>query len=897
MNMEELLNDLSTFYSANNLERFIERHQPNAETISDLKDYSASFYTTDPEHALQIATMAYQLSQHLSPFASAHGSWAMANALIYTHRFHEADKHFTETRNGFLSVGETLQAARASVGKVGILACVGKCREALELAQEIEPILGKASEQNSEDSVRLGNLLMNKGVAHELMGEYEEALAVYKQQIHITHQDGNERLLGQLKHNQAVALTQIGAYDEALTVYAEADKLLTKTESVTDLVRLYTNRLSLLIGLSRYKDADEMQAKAEERLNQLEGAEQQRHWLTFFKATISLKRFQYIDQALLASLRNAQHAFAAHRSIHCEGLAWIALGRCHISRGEWQEAQDAFQYARKLVPLGAARFVEYQVLHGQGEIDCKQGNLEGAIEHYRSAINHIEALRQELYIEVFRAGFLTDKLEIYQDLASVYIRLDRLDDAFHAVEQAKARLLTDKLSFLLQSEAADRNHSENSALSPLMQELDATLQRLDELYNQARLEGLQSADAPTGAPQQQTMIQIEKLEQTTHDLVQTIQRAQPLFSPFATREIALIPAVQATIQDAIFLQYHILKDQIGLFVIDRTGIREHLLLGKQEAIESNLDAVQTAIELAIELLTQVGPEMFSRFLPTRLADVNKHLQTLYIQLMAPAQSYLSFDSQLIIAPDGLLHDVPFHALFDGELYTMERWEMSYTPNATAFIFAQNSYSGGEGNMLMGYNHGDLDSVALEVEALAQLFPQADVYVDEAATTERFLSQSANSRMIHLATHASFRIDDPMLSYLALANRNLTLAEIARLQLKADMVTLSGCETGHGQLHGADLLSLAGGFLGAGVHSLVVSLWRVEDNVTTELMTYFYQALFAGKSRAAALRSAQRKILAQGRECATDHGFYAHPAYWGAFVLIGNPQALSLEKNQ
>jgi CHAT domain-containing protein len=114
-----------------------------------------------------------------------------------------------------------------------------------------------------------------------------------------------------------------------------------------------------------------------------------------------------------------------------------------------------------------------------------------------------------------------------------------------------------------------------------------------------------------------------------------------------------------------------------------------------------------------------------------------------------------------------------------------------------------------------------------------------------------------------------------------------LAEIIRLQIDADLVVLSGCETGKGQLRGADLVSLASGFLGAGARALLVSLWRAEDRATAYLMERFYQALFAGQSRSNALRSAQLALLAQGRQNTDKQGIYAHPAFWAPFTLVGS----------
>ena len=127
----------------------------------------------------------------------------------------------------------------------------------------------------------------------------------------------------------------------------------------------------------------------------------------------------------------------------------------------------------------------------------------------------------------------------------------------------------------------------------------------------------------------------------------------------------------------------------------------------------------------------------------------------------------------------------------------------------------------------------------------------------------------------------------MLSSITLAERNLTLAEIAHLNLRADLVGLSGCETGSGECLGSDLLSLASGFLGAGARSLLVSLWRVEDESTAQLVESFYQAMHDGQKLNEALCGAQQSMLQSARSSSSPDAIFQHPAFWAPFTVIGH----------
>jgi CHAT domain-containing protein len=178
---------------------------------------------------------------------------------------------------------------------------------------------------------------------------------------------------------------------------------------------------------------------------------------------------------------------------------------------------------------------------------------------------------------------------------------------------------------------------------------------------------------------------------------------------------------------------------------------------------------------------------------------------------------------------------------------------------------------------MGYSDGGrLPYVEGEVEAVAACVPRPHLFTEDEATLSRLREQAGQCGLLHLAAHGVFRGDNPLFSFLQLADEPLRLLDVYGLKLRADLVTLSACETGMSQLKGGDLIGLCRGFFYAGASSLVVSLWRVDDEATAELMTSFYRGLVAGKATCAALREAQLEILSQ----------YRHPYYWAPFVLVG-----------
>lgn len=879
--------ELAVYLHANHVEVPVDlSHKPHLipATVQELKDYSAQFYFTQPAEAVRIAQVAYQLGLQLPMPAPALGSWALANAFLHASRYLEAAQLFEQARNEYLAAGYPLDAARLGVGHVGVLAYMGQGKAGLALAKKIEPHLAKSAKTNLADLRRLGNLLMNLGVIHELLGQYEEALVLYERQIQLALQLHDRHMLARAKHNQAYAFVQIAAFDRALAIYQEAESLCLEIDAKTDLVRLYINLAHLFTALRRYQDAKWAQEQAEQHLG--EDMDQERYRLALFRAHLYLQSNLPIQATILLGLQQAQLAFAAHGPLQEECLAWILLGICHFKQDHQTLARRDLAKAAELSVADANRALNYRILHGLGQIEQAEQNYEGAIAQYKAAIQQIEATRYELHSETLRSSFLSDKLEVYADLAGLYVQLEQLDDAFEVVERAKSRLVTEKLAFRLGAEVKQAAASEDKQIAAWARRLNSLLKQLEQLYNQAKLEYRHDVQQGTGLAEQ-IQRSIKTLENEVQTIVEKMQRRRPLLSTLTTGHSASLTQVREHLHQSIFLQYHILNGYYSAFVVNSAAILAHVPLAKVEEVEQARQAFTLAVEQMLELSLRLSADKVERYLPTLVDNANRPLQTLYRLLLQPLLTYFPNDAPLVISPAGSLYYVPFHALFDGQRYLVEQHTISYTPSATVLNLCIQKQAKGQGVLLFGYADQNLPSIQAELATLVQLFPEAELCTGQQAKTTLFMNKVQQHRFIHVATHATFRTDNPMLSSLTLADRRLTLAEIAQLQLEADLVVLSGCETGKGQLQGSDLLSLASGFLGAGARALLVSLWRVEDATTAQLMEYFYKALLAGEQHAAALRTAQLLLLHQGRKSTGKLGLYRHPAYWAPFMLVGN----------
>ncbi|MCP4442702.1 MAG: CHAT domain-containing protein [Aureispira sp.] len=192
----------------------------------------------------------------------------------------------------------------------------------------------------------------------------------------------------------------------------------------------------------------------------------------------------------------------------------------------------------------------------------------------------------------------------------------------------------------------------------------------------------------------------------------------------------------------------------------------------------------------------------------------------------------------------------------------------------------------------------LPAARKEVEELAKNF-EGNFVFDSLATERFFKEEAGNYGIIHVAMHGLLNNENGALSSLAFTedgdsidNNFLQAYEISKMDLNAALVVLSACETGYGKFEtGNGIASLARAFMYAGVPSMIVSLWQVNDQATSKIMQRLYQNLATGVNKAEALRQAKLNYLKNAK------GVAGHPAFWSPFVQIGDSRPIEVTKRQ
>lgn len=293
---------------------------------------------------------------------------------------------------------------------------------------------------------------------------------------------------------------------------------------------------------------------------------------------------------------------------------------------------------------------------------------------------------------------------------------------------------------------------------------------------------------------------------------------------------------------------------------------------------------------------------------------------LYQHLVQPLEKF-GLTKQLVFIPDGLLTELPFDALlqtipspntpFKQYDFLIQKHQIAYAHSANVLdmmqqkanssapqslvAFAPSFENKAQSPFVLASNRSGLSALMYnvpEVQEVQDLWGGV-IYTKNAATEAQFLATAETAQIIHLSTHGKANDTIGDYSFLAFTeipddneNEFLYVKDLYHLNLEADMVVLSACETGLGELQeGEGILSLANGFAQAGAKSIITTLWVVNDAQTKNIMVDFYKNLKEGQAKDEALRQAKLQQLEKGLNV------YAHPFYWAGFVGFGDMKSI------
>lgn len=326
-----------------------------------------------------------------------------------------------------------------------------------------------------------------------------------------------------------------------------------------------------------------------------------------------------------------------------------------------------------------------------------------------------------------------------------------------------------------------------------------------------------------------------------------LRRASGDAAPAAHTVISLATLRQQMPANAVFLSYLVGAEHTRLLAVTREDAPQLLQLN------AGAGALATQVSL---LRTRILARA-----DTDDRDLRQLSGALYRALLEPVGEMLTNHSLVVVAPDGALHDLPWAALRDGRRWLVQTHALliadTLSPPGRAKSPAQGVLGvadASDSSVPEGAQRGDRALPALphareEVAGLKRLAEQADVLTGADATERSVRARLPDARWAHFAVHAWLNSARPLESALLLRGTDsdpagdgqLQAQEIATLPLAANVVVLSGCDTGRGGgLDGVGLLGLVRAFRSAGADRVVASLWSIDDRGTAELFARHYR---------------------------------------------------------
>ncbi len=790
-----------------------------------------------------------------------------------------------------------------------------------------------------------GDTYSNIGGVYLLLGQYRTALDYYQKSLTISRQLDSKLTLGLDHGNIGLAYLGLGEVDTAITHLDQAIELAVETGLHYDAAIWQRGKGNAFIRKGRYEVGlqyhrmalatyEEIGAQAEllgalHDMGQLHlslgdptSAEQ------YFRQAIEiareighargitlnlialgnlyLRREQYEESTglfsqarrratqsgerpqLAESLLGLAHAYAAQRrfkdsiAVSREALAiaretgarqqeaeaLFTLADVERQMGRLNRALESFADAESILNDTGDPDLLWQIHFGRAKTLEALGDKNDAIESLKKSVRLIEGVRSRLREERFRTGYLQDKHQVYVELVRLQLEMDLTEEAFSTAERLRARSYAEQF--------------EKTGLPILSQNEQ---QRENELRE--RIRQLQRAIIEEeGQPERR-----QAAVQTFSSELMLAERAYQAFLDEHSRSSSVggtgapIPSStevrEQLLHNEVLLEYVVGEDEIMIFALS-----SEKLIAMIERIRQ-VD-IQSRIELLRDLISRPDDD---RWL--------KPAQSIAAVLIAPLKraGMLKGVTNIYIVPHGILNYLPFSLLpvneSDRQRLLLEDYTLAYLTTAVAFADDGKTKQGPVTLLAMAPASSRLRYAADEARSINALFePNSRLLIGDDATESQFKDLADEFRILHLATHSNFNKLNPMFSSLQLEpdaenDGRLEVHEILRLELDADLVTLSACDTALGTGYfaavpaGDEFVGLTRAFLSVGSDSVMATLWEVDDRSSVQFMQQFYKRLGdpgASKDKSVALMLAQRQLRSTKG--------YEHPYYWAPFVLIG-----------
>ncbi|HSF43032.1 MAG TPA: CHAT domain-containing protein [Thermoanaerobaculia bacterium] len=827
---------------------------------------------------------------------------------------------------------EALAVARATGNQdqeMRVLSHLGRLyTDDLEDPQKgLEPLKGSLELARRRGDYRLQLKTLNDlGYAFELLADKQRSLRLYEEALSLARAFGDTAEETTALNNLCDTYRSLGDWEKARGLCLQALDLSRKLGDPTKEARTLNNlgvvakrQLRMEEALALYGQALELARRSGD--TEAQGA--------------ALNNLAFLDLRMNRLDKAVEHCREAMALSEGKGTVEIdsryVLGDVYRRQGLLRAAREELDKALALSRTRGDRIREADATLALARVERATGNLDEALKLAESALDTVESLRTRVQDQSLRALFFAANQDYYEFTIDTAMALHRthpakgsLAKALQMSERARARSLLEILS--------EGGTDIRQGADPVLLEREHSLRAELGQREMHRLSVLSSGDPERLAEAERRIEEtLEKHRAVQEDLRASSPRYAALTQP---RPLDLQEIRTKVLDDqAILLEYSLGTERSYVWAVTSDSIQGFELPGRVR-IEEAVSTYYGMLTARNQHLPGESVPDYRRRVTQADAQIQKAAAELSELVLAPVERLLG-NSPVLVVADGALQYVPFAALPlpSSGIPLIRRQEVVSLPSASVLaVLRQETLERGRAPKVLAVladpvfreddsrlprlrtlpalrpptaaslqSHRGAASPAKlprlfssegEAKAIAALVPADQRFeaLGFAASRETAISgRLGQYRMVHFATHGLLRSDHPELSSLVLSLYDeqgnprdgfLRLSDIYNLELKADLVVLSACQTALGkEIRGEGLVGLTRGFMYAGSERVLASLWSVEDRATAELMKRFYHALLVEKLRpAAALRQAQLDMAESSR--------WSSPYYWAGFSLQG-----------
>ena len=824
-------------------------------------------------------------------------------ALIYLGRYEEAFASADKARAIFERAGDRARLARLDANLGNVLHRLDRFEEALEMYHRAYEELSRSAEPQA-----VATVLHNMAVCYISVNRFPDALAAYQEARACCERHNLPLLRAQADYNIAYLYFLRGEYPRASELYQATRELCEKLNDAYHRALCDLDQAEMYLDLGRSADGGELAQQAFasfetqglgyesgkalailalcrtrqgrpfhalklfEKARQLFSEQENRAWV----GLVDLYRALVLEQeGRIYEARNlcdsALSIFAGFSRTGKVALCELLMARLHLRLGDLRTARGhctAVLDRLSQQPMPPLSFQAYSLL---GQVEEAAGNRRAAFDAYVQAHGQLENLRSRFQAEELKIGFFKDKLALYESLVAMSVPPDAtlgagVEQAFDYIQQAKSRAMADLVAFRSRALPAFAGMR-----SGLVEQVRKLREELNWYYRQIDMQEIREENRSPDRVQslrQRTRECEDQLARVLGDVQRNDREFAALLS-VGTVDLAVIRS--ALPRNAVLLEYYQAREIVYAAVLNGDDLAVVPLspAGRVRGLLRSLQ--QQFLKCQAEAERPQGPGKQS------LVATQDDLQNLYQELIAPVADRL-LARRLILAPHGFLYYLPFHALFDGRNYLIDKYPLWYVPSSSSFYLrCQRRRKHNRESLILAVSDRDVSDAFQEAEAVASLVPSPRLWRGGAATERCLRTLGPGGRFLHLIAKGEFCSDNPMFSSIRLADSRLTLLDLYGLDLSAELVTLSGCGVGFdATAEGEELMGLECGLLYAGARAVLLPLWDATRASTRDFMKIFYSCLRSMPDKSSALRFAMQQL----RETR------AHPFDWAPYVLVG-----------